>query len=116
MSLKLADLDHYVQALQADCAGLEGVSVLVLGHVGDGNLHLSLMLEGPDHPRDAVDAVVYNTLRRFEGSSVSAEHGIGLEKRAALKAAQPAPVRAAMLALKAAYDPGNRLNPGKVLG
>lgn len=116
VSLKLADLDPYVQALQAACAGLEGVSVLVLGHVGDGNLHLSLMLDGPLHPRDAVDALIYGTLRRFAGSSVSAEHGIGLEKIAALKAAQPAPVRAAMQALKAAYDPENRLNPGKVLG
>ncbi len=59
VSLKLADLDPYVQRLQAKVAdAFDGIAVLVFGHVGDGNLHLSLMPDGTLPPRDAVDAVV----------------------------------------------------------
>lgn len=116
VSLRLADLDPYVTALEARAAGaLPGVAVLVLGHVADGNLHVMLM-GPPDLPRPPCDALVYGTLAGFSDASVSAEHGIGLEKRAILAQVQPPAVRAAMRALKAAYDPGNRLNPGKVLG
>ncbi|GAB1377250.1 FAD-binding oxidoreductase [Pararhodobacter aggregans] len=115
VSLRLADLDPYVRAVEAAAAtALPGVQVLVLGHVGDGNLHLMLM-GPPGLPRAPCDAVVYETLGAFGDASVSAEHGIGLEKRAVLARVQPVAVRAAMRALKAAYDPENRLNPGKVL-
>ena len=117
VSLKLADLDPYVQQLQARVAAeFTDISVLVFGHVGDGNLHLSLMLDGDIPPRPAVDAVVYGVLAGFEGSAISAEHGVGLEKRAALQAHRPAEVLATMRMLKAAFDPEGRLNPGKVLG
>ena len=54
------------------------------GHVADGNLHLmvgSAVADTTTHER--VEAVVYDPLRAL-GGSVSAEHGIGLERRAVL--------------------------------
>lgn len=110
VGLRLADLQGYVERLTARSPTLP----LVFGHVGDGNLHVMFALpKGTE--RAPFDALVYDTLTEFSGSTVSAEHGIGLEKRAALHAALPPPVLAAMRVLKAAFDPQNRLNPGKVL-
>jgi len=112
VSLRLADLDPYVKAVEQQAP--PGVEVLTLGHVGDGNLHVMLM-GAPGLKRESCDALVYGVLRSFADASVSAEHGIGLEKRAVLAEVQPPEVRAAMRSLKAAFDPENRLNPGKVL-
>lgn len=114
VSLRLADLDPFVQRLKGRAGvDLPGVTPLVLGHVADGNLHV--MLE-TDAGKPACDALVYGTLAGFADASVSAEHGIGLEKRAILASVQKPGVGAAMRALKAAFDPRNLLNPGKVLG
>ena len=110
VGLQLANVQGYVERLTARSP----VPPLVFGHVGDGNLHVMFALpKGAE--RAPFDALVYDTLAEFPGSTVSAEHGIGLEKRAALQAALPPPVLAAMRVLKAAFDPQNRLNPGKVL-
>lgn len=108
VGLRLADLDPYVRALEARAAPL------VFGHVADGNLHVMFRLaEG--EPRAPYDALVYDTLRGFPGSTVSAEHGIGLEKQAAFLAARPGGEIATMRLVKTALDPRGRLNPGKVL-
>lgn len=116
VSLRLADLDPYVRAVEARAAiELPGVAILTLGHVGDGNLHV-MTLGTPGLSRAACDALVYGVLRDFADASISAEHGIGVEKLEVLRTVQEPPVRAAMRALKAAFDPENRLNPGKVLG
>lgn len=87
----------------------------IMGHMGDGNLHLFV------HPGEAgedqhaqSDADVYGALAPF-GGSVSAEHGIGLEKRHWLGLSRSAPEIALMRTLKQALDPHNLLNPGKVL-
>jgi FAD/FMN-containing dehydrogenase len=57
---------------------------------------------------------VYAPLARFQGS-VSAEHGIGLEKKAYLHISRSENELALMRRLKAALDPTGILNPGKVL-
>src|SRR3546814_5095862 len=54
-------------------------SIAFLGHVGEGNLHIAIGAGGPDD-RESVEACVYEPLRPF-GGSVSAEHGIGMEKK-----------------------------------
>jgi FAD/FMN-containing dehydrogenase len=50
------------------------------------------------------------------GGTLSGEHGVGLAKREALLAFTPAADLAQFRALKAALDPQNIFNPGKVLG
>ena len=88
----------------------------MFGHIGDGNLHLII---GP-RPYDAAthhrtEEIVYRALVPHHGS-VSAEHGIGLEKREWLKITRSDAEIALMRTLKAALDPQGILNPGKVLG
>lgn len=87
----------------------------VMGHIGDGNLHLFV------HPGEAgedqhaqSDTEVYEALAPY-GGSVSAEHGIGTEKRSWLRLSRSPAEIALMRTLKQALDPRNILNPGKVL-
>ena len=86
------------------------------GHVGDGNLHLTVdarsLPAGVGH--DEVDAVVYGLLAAV-GGSVSAEHGIGLLKRRWLACSRTDAELALMRRIKRTLDPHGILNPGKVL-
>jgi FAD/FMN-containing dehydrogenase len=84
--------------------------------MGDGNLHLNIHA-GPNggEARGAVEEIVYGGLEGRQGS-ISAEHGIGLEKRAYLKVCRTPEELALMRTLKRALDPEGILNPGKVLG
>ena len=68
-----------------------------------------------DYPtaKPKVEALVYGPLKSFRGS-VSAEHGIGLEKKPWLSISRSAPEVAIMRAIKTALDPKNTLNPGKI--
>jgi len=96
-------------------AGWPGCTALVYGHLGDGNLHL--IVHVPDvaqQPAQAVEATIYDLVRRY-GGAVSAEHGIGTVKRKVLGHSRSPDELAAMRAIKAALDPRNILNPGKVL-
>ncbi|MGF6767592.1 FAD/FMN-containing dehydrogenase [Paraburkholderia sp. GAS199] len=90
-------------------------TILVYGHLGDGNLHI--VVQEPDWPPTTapeVQAVVYGVTGEM-GGSVSAEHGIGLKKLKVLALSRTPAELAAMRAIKAALDPSNLLNPGKVL-
>jgi FAD/FMN-containing dehydrogenase len=86
----------------------------VLGHIGDGNLHFFVSPRGADPDlHHAVDAVVYGPLAQF-GGVISAEHGIGLEKKRWLPLSRSAAEMATMRLLKRSLDPRNILNPGKI--
>ena len=82
------------------------------GHIGDGNLHFSIY-PGVQRERDAVDEIVYSPLKALRGS-VSAEHGIGLEKKAYLGYTRSANEIDLMRRTKRMMDPANILNPGKL--
>ena len=58
--------------------------------------------------------MVYDVVRAF-GGTISAEHGIGVMKRAELKRSKSAVEIETMRALKHMLDPKNILNPGKLL-
>src|SRR3954469_10493699 len=82
---------------------------------GAVNMHIIAHVPGAaEQPFDAMDETVYALVRRH-GGTVSAEHGIGLKKKPYLPYARSEPELALMRRLKAALDPGNLLNPGKVL-
>jgi FAD/FMN-containing dehydrogenase len=86
-----------------------------VGHLADGNLHFFIAPE-PDSGRDAkgrADDLVYGLLAD-EGGSVSAEHGIGIDKKPWLGHSRTPAEIALMKTLKAALDPGNILNPGRI--
>ena len=84
------------------------------GHLGDGNLHFVLTIghDDADSEREVMD-IVYRELEPH-GGSVSAEHGIGVEKRPYLLRSRSETEIALMRTLKAALDPHGILNPGKI--
>jgi FAD/FMN-containing dehydrogenase len=85
------------------------------GHIGDGNLHLTVDLDSlPDSlPLFEVEKVVYSTVGEW-GGSVSAEHGIGLLKREFLHYSVSPEALLMMKQLKGCFDPRGILNPGKI--
>jgi len=84
------------------------------GHLGDGNLHFLMTVGSDDHDEhQAVMEVVYSELQPY-GGSISAEHGIGLEKRPFLHYSRSDVEVAMMQRLKNALDPKGILNPGKI--
>ncbi len=88
--------------------------ILYLGHAADGNIHISIKLDGDAGSAREMDDVVYETVRDWKGS-VSGEHGIGACKRGYLGHSRSDAEVRLMRTLKAALDPAGILNPGKVL-
>ncbi|MEM9170523.1 MAG: FAD-binding oxidoreductase [Pseudomonadota bacterium] len=90
----------------------------VFGHIGDGNLHLFVYPgQGPAAlgagTRREVERCVYEPLQSVNGS-ISAEHGIGREKKPWLGVTRSDTEIAVMKTLKRAFDPKNLLNPGVI--
>ena len=81
---------------------------LIYGHVGDGNVHVNVVL--PDADGHLVDDLVLALVVERHGS-ISAEHGIGIAKRAWLARDRSPEELDAMRAIKAALDPDGVLNP-----
>lgn len=114
VSLPLGEMESYVaEVRRAIAARWPQGRLTVFGHLGDGNLHLIASV-GDRSAKPEVEQAVYDPLRR-RGGSVSAEHGVGLQKRAWLAHSRSAAEIALMRTLKQALDPQNLLNPGKVL-
>ena len=97
-----------------------GVRFVSFGHLGDGNIHFNLSQpEGADPSeflghREAVDRLVFDIVAGL-GGSISAEHGVGQAKRAAIRDYKSALEIELMKTIKAALDPHNIMNPGKVV-
>ena len=117
VSLPIAVADEYVNRVRARLAErwLNSFRNVTFGHLGDSNIHFVMTIDSTDHDeRSAAMKIVYEELEPYDGS-VSAEHGIGVEKRAYLHHSRNAAELDLMRMLKQALDPGNILNPGKVL-
>ena len=114
VSAPLAGMESYLAEVHAMLdRALPNATLTVFGHLGDGNLHL--IVGGVDvGRREAVEAIVYAPLAARHGS-VSAEHGIGLQKRAWLGFSRSPEEIALMGLLKRTLDPNGILNPAKVL-
>ncbi|HWM69902.1 MAG TPA: FAD-linked oxidase C-terminal domain-containing protein, partial [Steroidobacteraceae bacterium] len=113
VSLAIADMPRYLDTLHQSLRDrLPGAKSFVFGHVADGNLHISVC--AGDAVGSVVESCVYEPLRSITGS-ISAEHGIGLERKAYLEISRTRAEIATMRALKAALDPRGILNPGKVI-
>ena len=89
----------------------------LVGHVGDGNFHLVYVID-PDKPEELAEAKRLND-RMVDralamGGTCTGEHGIGYGKLEFLEK-EAGDAFAVMGELKRAFDPDNRMNPGKVV-
>jgi FAD/FMN-containing dehydrogenase len=111
ISLPIREMEAYINDLEAALADKHpGMRLISFGHLGDGNIHLGI---GPVEDKHAIETLVYERLGQV-GGSVSAEHGIGLEKREFLPHSRSPDEIAVMRVIKQTLDPGNILNPGKI--
>ncbi|WP_428313242.1 FAD-binding oxidoreductase [Hydrocarboniphaga sp.] len=117
VSLPIRDMDAYIREVQQRLKARWPDSICnVIGHIGDGNLHLFVHpgTEGEGLHKLADDDV-YLPLQAI-GGSISAEHGIGTEKCARLPISRSAIEIELMRTLKRTLDAKGILNPGKVIG
>jgi FAD/FMN-containing dehydrogenase len=94
--------------------------IIWFGHIGDGNLHLNI-LKPDDLAKEVffeqcakVSTWVFEIVEKYQGS-VSAEHGVGMTKKPYLEYTRSAAEIGYMRTVKAAFDPNNIMNPGKLI-
>jgi FAD/FMN-containing dehydrogenase len=102
-------------------AAFPGIRLVNFGHLGDGNLHYNVQapegvaaaafLAAHEH---AINRLVFDAVQGY-GGSFSAEHGIGALKREELAQRKSPVAMGLMRAIKAALDPTQRMNPGRLL-
>ncbi len=113
----ISRLAECIDAAMSDSEA-HGVPYWIVGHVGDGNFHLSWLLD----PNDAAEAQRVEELnvrmvqraQQMEGTCTG-EHGVGLHKMPYLLGEHGEGAMAVMRSLKRALDPKNIMNPGKML-
>lgn len=94
------------------------ITIVNFGHAGNGNIHVNLLVD-PDDPAqmeraEACLSDVFDLVLELQGT-LSGEHGIGSEKRGFVSREIDPATLGLMRRIKAQFDPGGILNPGKVL-
>jgi D-lactate dehydrogenase (cytochrome) len=112
----ISRLAECVVATQEDAAASRFIAPIV-GHVGDGNFHLLLLIDLDDGEEiKRAEALLERLVERalaMDGTCTG-EHGIGQGKMKYLKAEHGEPALDAMRAIKRALDPLDIMNPGKI--
>jgi D-lactate dehydrogenase (cytochrome) len=113
----ISRLAECVTATQREIAEL-GLVAPILGHVGDGNFHLSLMVDMSDAAEvEAAKRLCERLVERalaMDGTCTG-EHGVGQGKMKYLAGELGSPALTAMAAIKRALDPDDIMNPGKIV-
>ncbi|MCX5813292.1 MAG: FAD-binding protein [Proteobacteria bacterium] len=93
-----------------------GIPILSFGHAGDGNFHVSIMIQDTAEDREkaeeAVKEIFAETIKL--GGTLSGEHGIGISKAPYIGMELSPETIATMKDIKKLFDPNNILNPGKI--
>lgn len=110
---RVPELFDAVAALKRDYQ----LRVASFGHAGDGNIHVNLMVDRTSADElaraKAAERVLFERVVALEGS-ISGEHGIGFAKKPYIEIELSPEAIALMKRVKAAFDPANILNPGKI--
>jgi len=121
VSVPVSSVPQFLDEADAAMArGWPDIRFIVFGHLGDGNVHYDFISKkGADQDafhaqQDAINAVVHDIVVKHRGS-ISAEHGLGTLRRDEADRYRDPVERGLMRAVKAAFDPHNRMNPGKLL-
>ncbi|WP_457104388.1 FAD-binding oxidoreductase [Methylobacterium sp. P5_C11] len=121
VSVPLSRLPEFLERAEAACvAEMSGLRPCGFGHFGDGNIHFNLT-QPPGMPAadflsewGRFNRIVHDIVHALDGS-IAAEHGVGLIKRDELERYGDPVGLDLMRSLKAALDPRDLLNPGKVV-
>lgn len=121
VSMPISDIDQFIhRGTKAIDALVPGAQIHPYGHVGDGNLHCTVlrpldMAEEVFEPMiKKIEDLLFDLVEDYQGS-ISAEHGIGISKREAFKKTAPLMVLHLMHGLKGFVDPTNMMAPGRIL-
>ncbi len=121
VSVPVSRTTEFIEKANAALAPVApGIRFCAFGHIGDGNIHYNLT-----QPVDAdgtafmdraeeLHRIVHDMVAEM-GGSISAEHGIGTFKKAELAHYRPSLELDLMRQIKRAMDPGNIMNPGKII-
>ena len=107
-----AAVPDYLAAV-GDLAVEAGALIAGCGHVGDGNVHISIFQPDPEVRSRLLHAIMRTA--HGMGGAVSGEHGIGTAKRAYFEELEDPAKLALMRRIKAAFDPHGILGPGRML-
>lgn len=104
------ELIGYVEQLKAD----RGITAYMIGHAGDGNIHVEFPYADEDGYLQAMDANGLIVLKALElGGTCTGEHGVGIGKAKYLPTEHGEGLEV-MRAIKQTLDPNGILNPGKI--
>ena len=109
----MAEIDSTLQASYPD------LEVVWFGHIGDGNLHISILKpEGLSMGEFVgrcrrIDEALSSVIQKLEGS-LSAEHGVGMSKKPFLSFTRSSSEIELMRQVKRVFDPDGIINPGKI--
>jgi D-lactate dehydrogenase (cytochrome) len=113
----ISALADCIEATQSDIAEL-GVTAPIVGHVGDGNFHTSVLVD-PNDPDDVARAEAFHNRMvdraLAHGGTCTGEHGVGYGKSRFLISEHGSAAVEMMRVIKRALDPDGIFNPGKVL-
>jgi FAD/FMN-containing dehydrogenase len=114
ISIPTGDIGDFVESCKdAIHRSWPGTRTVTFGHIGDSNIHFNIKVGDGEQPEEDIERIVYAAVRQWRGS-ISAEHGIGLLKRAYLGYSRSSGELALMKQMKKALDPHGIMNPGKI--
>jgi FAD/FMN-containing dehydrogenase len=114
ISVTVDQMEEFIADVRSGAKAEEFDICVVFGHLGDCNLHVLLgNSDAEKFDPDAVQTLLYEIVQRHSGS-ISAEHGVGLSRRAHLHRSRSPEELQLMMRLKKMLDPQNILNPNKI--
>jgi FAD/FMN-containing dehydrogenase len=120
ISLPISNLEPFIAEMYPIFSKRDAaLEIFLFGHIGDGNLHVNTMKPAEMDRNHFIqtchqtDEELFALVKKYDGS-VSAEHGIGLLKKAALKFSRTESELMMMRGIKQVLDPQGLLNPGKI--
>ncbi len=122
VAVRVSRVPEFLAAVDAEVGQrYPNFEIVWFGHIGDGNLHLNILKPADwtvaafKAECELVSEHIMRIVAEFDGS-ISAEHGVGLLKRDQLTFSRSVAEIDLMRSVKAAFDPNNIMNPGKLLG
>ena len=115
ISIPVAQIGEVVDKTILELKNCQGVeTIFPFGHVADGNIHFIIGKDSDnDELKSKINEIIYTNTELVHGS-ISAEHGIGLDKKKYLIKSRSKDEIELVKLIKKAIDPKNILNPGRV--